>query len=136
MAGEGHVANDNDVFVTKTHWPYGKRQEYFTEREFQADRAIVITRNPIDVFVSFFLLQQMGSHSTTCVEKINVHFAPEWDAYIRGIVPVFKAFHAHVLESVAKEIPTYLFRYEDQTTKARETTTEFFKVIMDTQDID
>ena len=131
MGGEDHVCDDKDVWITKTHWPNGARKGFLVEREFWTDRAIIITRNPIDVLVSLFYMGQLASHSMTCVEKINEAFAPEWDNYIRVMIPIFKAYHNQVIETIAKDIPAYFFRYEDQTTKALETTIEFCKVIMD-----
>lgn len=75
MAGEDHNCEDNDVWITKTHWPNGARKGLFLEREFTADRALLITRNPIDVLPSIFYFFQTGSHSWTCEEKINEAFA-------------------------------------------------------------
>lgn len=135
MAGEDHVCDDNDVWITKTHWPNSTRSGIINEREFLTDRALVITRNPIDVLPSYFLLIQTGSQSATVAEKVNEAFPAEWDSYIRHTIPIFKAYHAQVMESLAKEIPAYFFRYEDQTTNSRETTIEFCKVILDQQDI-
>lgn len=132
MGGEDHTCADNDIWVTKTHWPY----DLPDETEFVADRALVITRNPIDVMASQFYMNQLGGHSMTSVEKVNEVFPAEWDAWIRGKIPVFKAYHERVIELLAAQVPVYFLRYEDQTSIARQTTTEFFKFILDSPEID
>jgi len=77
-----------------------------------------------------------SSHSQTCVEKVDEAFAPEWDAWIRGITQDFKTFHQKVLDMLAQQIPVYFFRYEDQTTDARATTVDLLRVMLDAPDIE
>jgi hypothetical protein len=113
MVGEEHVSDDNTVWITKSHWPEPVTPSFLPEREFTMDKAFVITRNPIDVFASRFLLFNLCSHSLTCEEKINEAFPAEWDAYIRGQVTIFKQYHAFLIEQLANNVPVYFCRYED-----------------------
>ena len=76
LAGEEHVSHDNTVWVTKTHWPFPIGME---EPEYDADKIFVITRNPVDVIPSVFLLFNTGSHSMISKENIPEVFPNEWD---------------------------------------------------------
>ena len=82
VAGEQHLSDDGTVWVTKTHFPF----HIFTEPQFDADKVFIITRNPIDVFMSTFLLINTGSHSATCQENVQESFPQEWDYWVRGSV--------------------------------------------------
>lgn len=95
-AGEEHTSNDHTVWVTKSHFPENAPGG-LDEAEFDADKILVITRNPIDVFPSIFLLQNIGSHSMSCRENIKEAFPAEWDIYIRAHVKMFKQYHEMVL---------------------------------------
>ena len=78
MAAEEHVSDDNTIWITKTHWPE-PAPPVLPEREFSMDKVFVITRNPIDVFPSRFLLLNLGSHSLTCEENFSESFPVEWN---------------------------------------------------------
>ena len=67
----------------------------------------------------------------TSAEKIHEDFAPEWETYLQNMVPVFKEYYRKVVEEVTKETPVYLFRYEDQTIDAHDTTLELFRFMFD-----
>ena len=114
MAGEEHVSDDNTVWVTKTHYP--EPGPPFVAREFTMDRVIVIVRNPLDAIPSYLLLRSLGSHSLTCQENISEAYPVQWDQWVRGQVLIFKQYHAFLIDLLAKQVPVYFFRYEDQTT--------------------
>lgn len=71
IAGEQHVCDDNTVWITKTHWPSPGFPLFLPDQNFTFDRVILITRNPIDVLPSLFLLMQTMSHSKQVVEKFH-----------------------------------------------------------------
>ena len=51
--------DDERVSITKTHYPVDTPDS----RPFDANKMIVIARNPIDVLPSFIGLSQLDSHS-------------------------------------------------------------------------
>ena len=65
MLGEQHVGS-NSVWITKTHSPMWNEDSKFT-----ADKNIVITRNPIEVFPSMATLILTGSHTLELEKPIN-----------------------------------------------------------------
>ena len=128
QAGEGHLSDDNSVWITKTHWPFPNRID---QPEFDADKIFVITRNPIDVLSSLFLFYNTASHSMTSQEHFPEAFPQQWDNFIREYVQNFKRWHQLCIQQVALGIPHYFMRYEDTTHDANQTMTELFKVLFD-----
>lgn len=109
--GEEHQGEDNSVWFTKSHFP-GLR---IPSVEHTSDKAIVITRNPLDVLVSWFYFDNTKSHSLVCEERINSAFPEEWDQTIKGMTAHFKLWHGYILRELSGKIPVFLFRYEDVT---------------------
>lgn len=72
--------------------------KHLPQVDFTFDKAFCITRNPIDVFVSMFLLVNLGSMSISCEEKINEEYPEEWDQFIRTRISTFKEFHTYLIE--------------------------------------
>ena len=60
LAGEETVTQDNLNWIVKTHWPL---ESPLGARQYSAQKAISIVRNPIDVFPSMALLMNTTSHS-------------------------------------------------------------------------
>lgn len=121
LAGEQHVCNDNTVWITKTHWPVPTAPFLVTEQNFTFDRVIVITRNPIDVLPSWFLLMNTFSHSKQVEEKFHEAFPVEWDRFVRMYTNMFKRFHEFYINQIARNVPIYFFRYEDKTNRNLDT---------------
>lgn len=94
------------------------------------DKVFVITRNPIDVFVSMFTFLNTGSHSMIFEEKINEDFPEEWDAFIKISTKAFKEFHSIMNEKIGKEVPIYFMRYEDITNTMESVMTDLFRFIL------
>jgi hypothetical protein len=65
MLGEQHVGS-NSVWITKTHAPMWNEDSKFT-----ADKNIVITRNPIEVFPSMASLINTSSHTLELEKPID-----------------------------------------------------------------
>ena len=59
LLGQNIVSDSNMVWITKTHKP----MDTPNSRPFNAQKMIVIQRNPIDVYPSFFNLFNLDSHS-------------------------------------------------------------------------
>ena len=90
------------------------------------DKIFAVVRNPFDVFVSMFLFLNTASHSLISEEKINIAFQEEWDFNIKVMASAYKKFYEIVREIIAKDVPIYFIRYEDQITKAEPLLTELF----------
>ena len=73
LLGEDHVNDDDDVWITKTHFPLMCGDE----KSFHAQKMICVVRNPLDVIPSFANLLHMRSHSLIPQEKLHEKF-PEW----------------------------------------------------------
>jgi len=68
MPGEEHTCADKTVWVTKVHWPSCID---IPQWDWTFDKGFVITRNPIDVLYSLFLMVMLGAMSLTCEENIT-----------------------------------------------------------------
>ena len=64
MIGEEVVSDENLVWITKTHYPAP-----LFKKKFNAQKMIVVVRNPIDVFPSFASLMNCCSHSLVPCES-------------------------------------------------------------------
>ena len=53
LLGQEHVCDDNLVWITKTHFPFG----YGGEAKFQSQKMFCIVRNPLEVIPSFAYLK-------------------------------------------------------------------------------
>ena len=80
LLGQNIVADDNTVWVTKTHDPKARPDQ----PAFTANKIISIQRNPIDVIVSFAYLVNLNSHSLEPNEQLNKDLPEEWNAWVSG----------------------------------------------------
>ena len=78
LLGTYHVCDERTVWITKTHYPVGLG----TEAPFNAQKMIIVVRNPIDVIPSFASLTQLKSHSMTPVERFDVDFPEWWNKFV------------------------------------------------------
>jgi hypothetical protein len=63
MKGEEVVCDDNLVWITKSHYPMGFKSPAKFRRGFNANKMIVVARNPIDILPSKASLDICCSHS-------------------------------------------------------------------------
>lgn len=133
MHGEGTVADDNLVWVTKTHYPM---ESPFGSTKFNSQKQIVIVRNPIDVFPSMAHLAMTGSQSITPNEQYNEDLPEIWDSLLKVFVPLCANQHRMIINSISKDIPTYFCRYEDLRLDAAPVLNELFSFLLDVQSIE
>ena len=88
MYGEGTVADDNLVWVTKTHYPM---ESPHGVTKFSSQKQIVVVRNPIDVFSSMAHLAMTGSQSVTPIEQYHVDCPVFWDSFLKAVAPMCAA---------------------------------------------
>ena len=109
LLGTYHTSEENRVWITKTHYPGG----FGTEAHFNAQKMIIIVRNPIDVMPSFANLSLLKSHSKTTVEKFDKDFPEWWDEWVDAMAKRMAENHEFMMGTVAAQIPTFVVRFED-----------------------
>ena len=82
LGGQGHVSDNNDVWITHTHFPL---ELAGNEHHFSAEKAFCIVRNPLDVIASFAHFTCMSSHSLTPKESLNEQFTDWWVEWTKSI---------------------------------------------------
>ena len=98
LHGEGHVADGNRVWVTKTHYPF---QSPMGVTKFESQKQIVIVRNPIDVLPSMAHMAWTGSQSETPKEKYHEDFPEAWNTFIKNLCPVIAANHKRIINTIS-----------------------------------
>ena len=96
----------------------------------------VIARNPIDVIPSFANLCNTRSHSIELNEQYHVDFPQYWDQFVRQMILNIRDNHTVVMNSIAKEIPTYFMRYEDLKLNPVPALTDLFCFLLDVPSIE
>ncbi|CAN0236359.1 unnamed protein product, partial [Ectocarpus sp. 13 AM-2016] len=81
MQGEGVV--DHRVRVVKTHYP--ERPGF---RAFNADKAILLVRNPFDAVDSYFNMALTNTHDRSLHDAVYEEFQEFWDGMIRNEMKV------------------------------------------------
>ncbi|CAM9831411.1 unnamed protein product [Ectocarpus fasciculatus] len=103
MQGEGVV--DHRVRVVKTHYP--ERPGF---RAFEADKAILLVRNPFDAVDSYFNMALTNTHDRSLHDAVYEEFREFWDGMIRNEMKVWERFNAYWL---SRRVPVHVVRYED-----------------------
>lgn len=103
VVGEGVI--DERVHVVKTHFP--ERRGF---AEFEADRAILLVRNPYDVIDSYFNMTLTNSHNTTMHESQYERFEDLFTSLAVAEVEVWRLFNKWWLRT---PLPLLVVRYED-----------------------
>jgi len=88
LEGEGIV--DQRVWFVKTHFP---ERDGFCK--FFAQKAIVVTRSPVDAFASLFNMIGSGTHDTSIPEEVFTEMPELWDEFIRQEVETWVAYHEY-----------------------------------------
>ena len=83
LVGTHIVSDTNLVWLTKTHFPLNV---YRIEEEFNAQKMIVIMRNPIDVIPSLANLFIAKSHDFVFENKIHEEFPKFWDEFVDAFI--------------------------------------------------
>ncbi|CAM9650064.1 unnamed protein product [Ectocarpus sp. 12 AP-2014] len=103
MQGEGVV--DHRVRVVKTHYP--ERPGF---RAFDADKAILLVRNPFDAVDSYFNMALTNTHDRSLHDAVYEEFQEFWDGMIRNEMKVWERFNTYWL---SRRVPVHVVRYED-----------------------
>ena len=132
LLGTYHTSEDRSVWVTKTHYPGG----YGNEAHFNAQKLITIVRNPIDAIPSFANLSQLKSHSLQPVEKYHIDFPEWWNDWVNCQSARMAENHEIMMGQIAKEIPSFVCRFEDLKLDPGRTLTDLFCFLLDVPDLD
>ena len=89
LLGQEHLFDENRVWITKTHFPFGKGNE----AKFSARKMFCIVRNPLDVIPSYAYLANMMSHSLVPREKLHERFPAWWAEWVKKVATLIKENH-------------------------------------------
>ena len=101
------------------------------DKSFKAQKMFCIVRNPIDVFPSYASLRLLTSHSLELNEKLNETFPEWWDQFVKVCSQRMKISHEYVINTISKEIPTLILRYEDLVLNPEKELTDLLCFLLD-----
>ena len=107
LAGEGTL--DSKVWVVKTHYP-----ERIGRVKFNANKCIVIVRNPLDSIFSLFNMVGTTSHNASLSAQVleqALHHSTIWTDFIRQEASVWVDFHDYWCRGIS-QIPVHFVTYE------------------------
>lgn len=129
LVGEGLAGHR--VQVVKTHFP-----ERYGPNRFNADRAILLTRNPLDCLTSFFNMLTTATHDLSIDDKefdiAGEEFAQKWDMYVRQEITVWNEFHMYWLNT---GIPVFLVSYEELSSNPEPILKKLLEFVLNVDDI-
>ena len=88
-------------------------------------------RNPLDVIVSVAHMTQTMSHELVPKEQYHIDFPEFWDAWINKQITNMSTYHGYLINTIAKEIPTYCMRYEDLVSNPVDILTELMEFLLE-----
>jgi len=125
FAGEGLA--DKRVQVVKTHFP-----ERFGTHKFQADKAILLVRNPLDAITSLYNMIATSSHQYSISEDDFEKFKDAWDEHLKREITVWKDFNLWWMNA---KVPVHIVRYEDLKSEPKDVLKGVLEFVLDTDDI-
>ena len=128
LVGQGHTNDDNQVWLTKTHFPL---QMTGTEHAFAAEKMICVVRNPLDIIASYAFFVSMKSHSLVPEEKLNERFPAWWKEWVTTMAEQISYNHDYIVDTLSEKIPSYIFRYEDLILDPEPVLLECFRFLFD-----
>ena len=98
LLGQQTVSDSNLVWVTKTHYPLNVFQN---EEVFNAQKMIVIVRNPIDIIPSVAGLDISKSHSFEFTNNLNIEFPEWWVGWMTAFCQNINTSQEFVIKNIA-----------------------------------
>ena len=100
---------DPTVNIVKTHFPERKGW-----RMVNANRVVLLVRNPYDAIDSYWNLCCTNTHTSSLDESVYKKYAAKFESMARHEIKVWCDFHYYWLDTCAREnIPLMIVRYED-----------------------
>lgn len=124
--GLGKNNSINNVFLIKTHYPNFS----FPLNEFKCQGAILIVRNPFDVFDSYFEMAMTDTHHLKLSEEernreeVQLNFTK----FMKWVIPQYKFFCEFWMNQLDK-IPIKVFKYEEFANNKESKTQEMFEFL-------
>lgn len=113
----GDQIYDDHVWVSKSHWPMPCP---FVQKHFR-NQLIAVVRNPLDAFVSMFILMNSFIHSRNPNNDIFEEFPEKWDKYVRYYIDYCEKFYdVYIKLAEESKVPFFFFRYEDMKDKPKD----------------
>ena len=131
LAGEGVI--DDAVWIVKSHFP-----ERIGRATFNANKCIVIVRNPLDSIFSLFNMVGTTTHSESLDKEVLdrvMQYTDLWDQFIQQEVTVWADFHTYWIKAPQK-LPTHFVKYEDLLENPCAALTEISKFLLNASTLD
>ena len=127
----GETITDKRVAVVKTHSP-----ERSGLNAFEASRAILLVRNPLDVLVSQFCMVATASHhlSISDADWSRQELRQIFEDFVRQEITVWVDFHEFWIK-MRDRIPIHIVRYEDLIEQPQEPLERLSKFVLAAEDI-
>jgi len=122
MRGEGKV--NHKVWIIKSHYP-----ERYGFTKFDANKCILLVRNPMDAIISLYNMVATGTHNCSMSEDDHKEFNPYFDMFISQEISVWRDFHSYWMDPDPM-IPTFIVRYEDLLSDPKETLMSLFSFLL------
>jgi hypothetical protein len=103
----GETITDKRVIVVKTHSP-----ERVGRGAFDAERAILLVRSPLDALTSEFNIMATGTHDLSISDADLRRKIDVFNEFIEQEITVWRDFHEFWLKK-SSVIPFHIVRYED-----------------------
>lgn len=109
MGLAGESISDDRVWIVKTHYP-----ERSGTTQFEANKAIVLVRNPLDAMASLFNMIGTGTHTESLpADEMQVAIQTGlWRVFVEQENFIWSSFLKFWVKT-ASQVPTYFVRFED-----------------------
>lgn len=126
LYGEGKT--DKRVWVVKTHYPERKGSV-----EFNAQKCILLVRDPIDAIVSLFNLNATSTHNFSISNKDWGKHMDIFEDFLEREIEIWVKFHEYWMASNLR-IPVYIVKYEDLLTNPKDTLTGLMSYLLNCEE--
>lgn len=104
---KGEGITDESVWIVKSHYP-----ERYGFIRFQANRVILLVRNPYDTILSYFHMGLTNTHNRILAPSAFHSLRSVWTDFIKNEAEVWRKFYSFWIDK-AGQAPTMIVRYED-----------------------
>ena len=88
-------------------------------------------RNPLDIIPSLASMENLKSHNLATREKLHEKFPEWWEEFAVQIAVNIQFNHDSIVNNLAKQIPTFIIRYEDLIDEPEPVLIDLFKFLLD-----
>jgi hypothetical protein len=124
LVGEGIVRNCSFV---KTHWP-----ERLGNQQFEAQRLILLVRNPFDAIDSYWNMNATKSHTKSVTDAVYTQYKDKWEGLAKNEIRVWLRFYEFWMQA---SVPVLIVRFEDLVENAAQELHRILQFTLDRRDI-